>query len=337
MTEKIFVSIASYRDDECSLTLQSLFNNAKIWNRCYAGICQQNNKTDEDCLNNIKIENQDFKKNVRIIRISHKEAKGPTYARFLCSSLWDGEDYYFQIDSHTTFSKDWDEKLINMIKEIKDKKLSLKPVISHYPIDKINIYKNESKVPHIKTAEYDSNGILKLSPAGYTDTNNDYLRTCYMSAGMFFCSSTFLNEIPFDPTLDYLFMGEEILTSVRFYTYGWDIFTPKINIIYHEYTRNDKPKYHDDNKDKFDNTKAIQKVKSLLNNDDNYKNYEYGLGKIRTLNDFYKNCEIINTNNTNNTNNSNNANNNTYSIIGLLLLILTLIIIIFFIIKSNIK
>ena len=29
MTEKIFVSIASYRDDECSLTLQSLFNNAK--------------------------------------------------------------------------------------------------------------------------------------------------------------------------------------------------------------------------------------------------------------------------------------------------------------------
>ena len=363
MVEKIFVSIASYRDDECSLTLQSLFKNAKIWDRCYAGICQQNSKTDEDCLKNIndiingfdndnkkdndkdneKIYN-DYRKNIRIIRISHKEAKGPTYARFLCSSLWDGEDYYFQIDSHTTFTKDWDEKLINMVKEIKERKLSLKPVISHYPIDKENIYKNETQVPHIKSSQYDSNGVLILSTAAYTDTNNDYLRTCYMSAGMFFCEASFLNEIPFDPTLDYLFMGEEILTSVRFYTYGWDVFTPKINIIYHEYTRKDKPKYHDDNKEKFDNTKAIEKVKAILNKDNNdYNvNYEYGLGKIRSLDDFYKNCEIIN--NTNNQINDNNNNDNKrnkkyniYLLFLLLIIIIIVVIIFFFIIKSKNK
>lgn len=293
MDEKIFISIASYRDDECSITLKSLFENAKNWERCIAGICQQNNKTDDDCLKEI---NEDYRNNIRIIRISYKEAKGPTYARFLCSSLWDGEDYYFQIDSHTTFSKNWDEKLINMIKEIKDKKLSLKPVISHYPIDKDNIEKNETDVPHIKTAEYNSNGILQLSAAGYINTNNNYLKTCYMSAGMFFCDSSFLNEIPFDPTLDYLFMGEEILTSVRFYTYGWDIFTPKENVIYHAYLRSDKPKYHDDNKDKFNDKKALEKVKEMLNknNEDNYDKYgDYGLGKVRTLNDFYDNCEII--------------------------------------------
>jgi UDP-GlcNAc:polypeptide alpha-N-acetylglucosaminyltransferase len=68
-----------------------------------------------------------------------------------------------------------------------------------------------------------------------------------MSAGMFFCESKFLNEIPFDPTLDDLFEGEEILTSVKFYTNGWDVFTPKENIIYHEYIRKDKPKYFIDN------------------------------------------------------------------------------------------
>lgn len=293
MEEKIFISIASYRDDECSVTLKSLFENAKNWKRCFAGICQQNNKTDDDCLKDV---NKDYRNNIRIIRISYKEAKGPTYARFLCSSLWDGEDYYFQIDSHTTFSKNWDEKLINMIKEIKNNLLSLKPVISHYPIDKENIEKNETEVPHIKTAEYDSDGILKLSAAGYINTNNNYLKTCYMSAGMFFCDSSFLNEIPFDPTLDYLFMGEEILTSVRFYTYGWDIFTPKENVIYHAYIRSDKPKYHDDNKDKFDNTKALEKVKNMLNknNETTYDKYgDYGLGKVRTLDSFYENCEII--------------------------------------------
>jgi hypothetical protein len=338
MTEKIFVSIASYRDDECSLTLQSLFNNAKNWERCYAGICQQNDKIDNDCLKGIDI---NFKKNIRIIRISHKEAKGPTYARFLCSSLWDGEDYYFQIDSHTTFSKDWDDKLIVMINEIKDKKLSQKPVISHYPIDKINIDKNETQVPHIKTAEYDNNGILKLSAAGYTETNNEYLKSCYMSAGMFFVHSSFLNEIPFDPSLDYLFMGEEILTSVRFYTYGWDVFTPKINVIYHEYTREDKPKYHDDNKDKFDNKKAVEKVKALLNeNEKDYQNYEYGLGKIRSLKDFYNNCEIIKKEtfvNYERNKNNDNDNDTNIKIILFLLLIHISIIIVLFINKSNLK
>lgn len=332
MEEKIFVSIASYRDDECSLTLQSLFNNAKNWNRCFAGICQQNNKSDDDCLINI---HNKFKTNIRIIRISYKEAKGPTYARFLCSSLWDGEEYYFQIDSHTTFSKDWDEKLINMIKEIKEKKLSLKPVISHYPIDKENINKNESEVPHIETAEYDSNGILKLSAAIYRNTNNQYLKSCYMSAGMFFCESSFLNEIPFDPTLDYLFMGEEILTTVRFYTYGWDVFTPKENVIYHEYVRKDKPKYHDDNKDKFDNKKAIEKVKQILNNNKNNKNEihdndDYGLGKVRTLDDFYKNCKIIN-----NENDKNNENKkiNIYLILFLSFSLFSLLFYLFYLYK----
>lgn len=332
MTEKIFISIASYRDDECSVTLQSLFENAKYWDRCYVGICQQNNKTDNDCLININTDNI-YKKNIRIIRISYKEAKGPTYARFLCSSLWDGEDYYFQIDSHTTFTTDWDEKLINMIKEIKEKKLSLKPVISHYPISTYNIYKNEKKVPHIKTAEYIPDiGILKLSAAIYTDTNNDYLKSCYMSAGMFFCESSFLNEIPFDPNLDYLFMGEEILTSVRFYTYGWDIFTPKENIIYHEYTRENKPKYHNDNKDKFDDKKAIEKVKLLLNkyNDSEDKYNDYGLGKIRSLDEFYKNCEIIEK-----FTNRNNINNNKINIYLILMILILMSILILMMISKN--
>ena len=131
----IFVSIASYRDDECQKTIKSLFDNAKNKDNCYIGICQQNNFN----IDNDSLINNEWNCNIRIIRIPYFEAKGPTYARYLCSGLWNGEEYYLQIDSHTTFIKDWDEKLINMIKEIKNKKLSLKPVISHYPIDIIKI------------------------------------------------------------------------------------------------------------------------------------------------------------------------------------------------------
>ena len=286
----IFISIASYRDNECEKTIKSLFENAKYKDNCFVGICQQNNfNTDDDCLNNSK-----WKSNITIIRIPYFEAKGPTFARYLCSGLWNGEEYYFQIDSHTTFIKDWDEKLINMLAEIKNRNLSLKPVLSHYPIDIIRKQTNESQIPHIFSAEYNKKGVMILSTAVYTNNNNDFMKSYFMSAGMFFCESKFLNEIPFDPTLNDLFQGEEILTSVKFYTNGWDVFTPKENIIYHEYGRHDKPKYFIDNEKTFNPNKAELKVKQLLSLDNkNDENEHYGLGKVRTLQSFYDNITIL--------------------------------------------
>ena len=326
----IFVSIASYRDDECEKTIKSLFDNAKNKNNCFIGICQQNNfNTDNDCLIN-----NEWNCNIRIIRIPYFEAKGPTYARYLCSGLWNGEEYYLQIDSHTIFIKDWDEKLINMIKEIKNRKLSFKPVISHYPIDIIKINEKTNTIPHIHSAQYNKKDILVLSPAVYTDTNNDYKLSYFMSAGMFFCESKFLNEIPFDPTLDYLFEGEEILTSVKFYTNGWDVFTPKENIIYHEYVRENKPKYYIDNNKTFNPDNAILKVKRLLSlkyeDEIENKNEIYGLGKIRTLQSFYSNATILP--NVYNTNTNTNTNTNIYNLYILITFLVLLFIIIFFII-----
>jgi hypothetical protein len=318
----IFVSIASYRDDECEKTIKSLFDNAKNKNNCFIGICQQNNfNTDNDCLIN-----NEWNCNIRIIRIPYFEAKGPTYARYLCSGLWNGEEYYLQIDSHTIFIKDWDEKLINMIKEIKNRKLSFKPVISHYPIDIIKINEKTNTIPHIHSAQYNKKDILVLSPAVYTDTNNDYKLSYFMSAGMFFCESKFLNEIPFDPTLDYLFEGEEILTSVKFYTNGWDVFTPKENIIYHEYGRENKPKYYIDNNKTYNPDNAILKVKRLLSLDNKDNDEKYGLGKIRTLKSFYSNATILP--NINNTNNTNNINLNSFVLLMILFIIILILLIV---------
>src|SRR5690348_6814047 len=47
----IFISIASYRDSECSDTIDSIFNNAKYPENIYLGICEQNNISfpDERC------------------------------------------------------------------------------------------------------------------------------------------------------------------------------------------------------------------------------------------------------------------------------------------------
>ena len=50
----IFISIASYRDPECSLTIDSIYKNAEFPNRIYIGICEQNKQgsLSESCLKN---------------------------------------------------------------------------------------------------------------------------------------------------------------------------------------------------------------------------------------------------------------------------------------------
>jgi [Skp1-protein]-hydroxyproline N-acetylglucosaminyltransferase len=286
----IFVSIASYRDDICNLTLKSLYEMASKPENIYVGICQQNKKEDLDCYNNFD------NKNVRMIRIPHYEAKGPTYARYLCSTLWNGEEYYLQIDSHSKFIKDWDVKCIDMIKKLKQN--IKKPVLSHYPreIKEYEIYSEQNKhvLPRICKAFFNDRGMISFMSSEIMDTENKFYNTPFVAGGMFFCESYFLNELPYDPNLPYLFTGEEILHSIRFYTHGWDIYTPTENILFHEYTRSDKPKIWTDDPH-YSDSDASDKVKYYLKleNDDKLLKEmkinidKYGIGKIRTLEDYY--------------------------------------------------
>lgn len=294
----IFVSIASYRDDVCNSTLKSLYEMSKYPKNIYVGICQQNKKDeDEDCVKSF--ENNP---NVRIMRISHIEAKGPTYARYLCSTLWKGEEYYLQIDSHSSFVKNWDEKCINMINEIKKLGLSQKPVLSHYPkeISEYKSYKTDSEkdkynVTRMCRSFFNTRDMLSFFGAEIIDTKKEYYKTPYVAGGMVFCESKFLDELPYDPELPYLFVGEEILHSIRYYTNGWDIFTPNENIIFHEYTRSGKPKIWTDNPS-YSDIPAFEKVKfyiGLVKDDlkipENLRKNlnKYGLGKERSLQDYY--------------------------------------------------
>ena len=286
--DTIFVSIASYRDDVCNMTLKSLYEMASKPENIYVGICQQNKKEDSDCYNNFD------NKNVRIIRIPHYEAKGPTYARYLCSTLWNGEEYYLQIDSHSKFVKDWDIKCINMIKNLKQ--YTKKPVLSHYPreIKEYEIY-TKHVLPRICKAFFNEKGMISFMGSEIMDSENKFYNTPFVAGGMFFCESYFLNELPYDPNLPYLFTGEEILHSVRFYTNGWDVYTPTENIVFHEYIRSDKPKFWSDDPH-YSDEDAMNKVKyylKLKNGDKLSKEMKinidkYGLGKVRSLEDYYK-------------------------------------------------
>lgn len=294
--DTIFVSIASYRDNKCSTTIDSLFTNANKPNNIWVGLCEQNKKDDQPCFS------EKWKNRIRTIRLPYWDAKGPTWARYLCSSLINGERYFLQIDSHSLFKKDWDLYLVKTIKELQKMGFD-KSVLSHYiRSDKYydsqdKQYNSVTKIPTICTSSFNKEGMIVLDAARDIDVNDTRPKpNAYISGHMLFGPTNFVKDVPFDPNLPYLFMGEEILYSIRLWTSGWNIFTPTKNVIYHYYIRGDDPKFWSDIKD-VDNNEALNKVKYLLGlecveKDEIDKSLRtnldiYGLGKERSLKQYY--------------------------------------------------
>jgi len=277
----IFVSIGSYRDDECPLTIKSLYDNADEPEKIFIGVCSQNKENNEECLDN----NYKYKKQIRIKRLSYKDALGPQYARYLCSHLWRGEEYYLQIDSHLVFKKSWDTIIKNMYK-----KLPNKSVLTHYPPSKID------SDPSYTCSSHFENNFHIISEAKITNFDKPII-TPYFSAGLMFVDSNFLYNISYDPYLPYLFQGEEVLMAIRFYTNGWNLYNLSEPIATHNYGRNDKPHFWSDHK--HIDWRKIQKeshkryYKIIKQGEDilpifNKKIEKYGLGNIRTVEDFFK-------------------------------------------------
>ena len=290
----IFISIASYRDTECKYTLDDIFEKAKEPHKIFVGICQQNKNEKEQCIK------KDFKynKQIREINISYMDARGPTWARYLCSHLWDGEEYFLQIDSHSRFTPNWDEK----VKYLYSLCPPGKNVLSHYPPSHSQ-YENIIKDPHSNvsytcSSHFENNfHIISEAKSSPIKQSKPFI-TPYVSAGFLFAKSQLLHDVPFDPYLPYLFQGEEILLASRFWTHGWNVYNPSEPIITHYYKRENEnhPHFWDDHKDwNVIQSKANDRYYYML---DQYSKdkvepqflthvNDYGMGKVRKLQDWF--------------------------------------------------
>jgi len=231
----IFVSIASYRDAECSKTISSLFRNASRPDLVFVGTCQQNSKDDKiDCCDNL----DERRDQIRIMRVDSEQARGPTYARYLCSLLWSGEQYFCQVDSHITFFKGWDDSCRTDMSKVPDKS-----ILTHYPpsLGEQNV---DGDVPEMNN--FHDDGIMVTPRAESFHPPGDPVSQKFMAAGFFIAPSELLFDVPFDPNLPHLFAGEELLYSARCYCAGYDVFSPGRNIGQHFYERKEAPKFWND-------------------------------------------------------------------------------------------
>ena len=280
--ERIFVQIPSYRDPELQPTLEDLFATAEHPERLSVGLCLQiDPKTDHRCDFNIAQNDQ-----IRCLRVSAPESRGVCWARNLIQTLWSGEEFTLQIDSHTRFERGWDRTMVEMLRKCR----SSKPILSTYPsqYDPSDI-RHERDVRVIKPSYFDKWGTLLLDSMAIPADNGlaEPIRGALCGAGFLFGSSRVILEVPYDPYV--YFFGEEISLSVRLWTHGWDVFHPHLPLLYHYWERDYRPTHWNDieNWSVLD-LKSRRRVNHMLGieraDGDAIEELErYGLGTVRSL------------------------------------------------------
>src|SRR5690348_6724629 len=126
MRETIFVSIASYLDPMLFFTLHDGFAKARHPERLAFAVIDQNIDDQRAAIAALP-----FAAQVRYVHVHPQDTLGVCWARSTAFSLYDGEDYLLQIDSHMLFEEDWDEKLLAQHAALKQR--SPKPIVSTYP------------------------------------------------------------------------------------------------------------------------------------------------------------------------------------------------------------
>jgi len=237
---KIFCSIASYRDKECPLTVSDMINKAKYPKNLVICICQQNDPSDKSCFETYDLKGATIKE----IVMTDRDARGPCWARFLIQQEWTGEQYFLQIDSHMRFEQDWDVKCINDIQSL-PKKSCLTNYVSNYNLetgipDENNQLRGPLKIVNKETSEYD--GFFRVNSDYIVKTDKPLLAYGW-SACFSFSTSDIMYIGIYDPYTPFLFFGEEHLAWAKMFTNGWLVYSPSHPICFTSFDRSYRPTF----------------------------------------------------------------------------------------------
>ena len=257
--DSIFISVAAYREHLLADTLRSAFRHATHPEKIRVGVVVQNcnhdncnqknmnsngerlNDADENGVD-IFCSDPEFtiycnNHQIRPLYVNESESIGPAVARYYASKLWGGETYFIQIDSHLKFAQQWDELYISDLHSTLNYP---KSILSTYPPGFINFRQEPPYTPsnrlcrcHFSKGE---GNIVRIEMEGKTKEGIPRpTQMAFSGAGLIVARAELLQDVPYDPFLPWLFMGEEIAFSMRSWTSGWNIYAPTLNLIGHHY------------------------------------------------------------------------------------------------------
>jgi len=280
--ERIFVAIASYRDRECQWTLKDLFAAARFPERIEVGICWQfDPEQDQDCFS----EPCPRPEQVQVIEVALADARGACWAKAKALSLLGDQEFVLLIDSHMRFAPGWDVEMIEMWRQTGNPKAFLSTYPAGYePPDDRRF--NTPRLTPVKFFErvMSMNSVLLDMPRP--------LPSHLVAGGYLFGRREMFVEVPYDPYI--YFIGEEVTHAARYYTHGWDGYTPNQCLIHHYYERKAALRHWDDDKSgwskinraSYNRIRHVLEIERTADPEALIEIEKYGMGQVRTLAQF---------------------------------------------------
>jgi hypothetical protein len=258
----IHVNMPSYRDPLCPRTLVNLFTKSKRPNDIRVRILQQNVPEEDDhCLekycemmmtmmttnDNATMEGERLaacphRDQVHVHEIHARDAAGPTYARGLIgedmrNAYLDGrispQDFCMSTDSHMDFEPEWDDKMVEMWDMTRNEYGILSTYVAN--IDQLGKNLNgRHEVPHLCMVIFTSQVRTHATKCAW-ELSRPKLTNAIWGAGLSFSKCHAELKVPVDPHTPGIFDGEEFNRASRFWTYGYDIYTPHRVYVLHDY------------------------------------------------------------------------------------------------------
>lgn len=287
MNNKIFVSIASYKDPELKFTVDTLLETAKYPDNVRVVICQQ-----DDPDNFITFPQP----NVTCINFNYIDSQGVCWARKQVQDLYNDEDYFLQLDSHIAMDENWDELLkdqINQVREITNNKVVFAQYPSSYRVEENGTRRFNDKV-HSRTLLRRDDIFKFHSGEGGNSNFKKPIPSPYLNAGLMFGDGSFMKDCRYDD--DIYIEGEELLNTLKAFTHGYDLFNPSVHMGWHLYKfwhGEDKAKWEVHFKEEDDKHRTVRHWQRNKASHEKLIKIFSGelpneLGKKRTIKDFEK-------------------------------------------------
>lgn len=233
----IFISIASYRDPELLPTIEDCLRRARYPDDLRFGICWQHGEGEPSPETLID-------RHMRVRDVPWRESRGACWARAECMTLYEGEDFFLQLNSHHRFAQDWDAILLDQA----ERSGAAKPVLTTYAAgyDPLAPLPETDQPTAMRFDRFTPEGIAlyQFGPMPDWRERSDPMRARFLSGHLLFAPGSFVSDVPYDP--DLYFIGEEITLAIRAFTHGYDLFHPSAHVVWHEYTRKLRTKHWDD-------------------------------------------------------------------------------------------
>jgi hypothetical protein len=243
------VFISGYSDKLCPITLFNAYTKAQHPSRIFIGVVQQNEESiDLDCffhyckLMNASLDDCPFKDNIRMTRVAAQEARGPTWARAKGITMLENEEFCMQTDSHMDFELNWDTLMLEMWGIINNEYAILSTYVSdlaQYEENKADRHgiNDQFEVPHLCMVTLQ--GMYGLPRNWGTkclrNMKKPKLTNAVWGAGLSFSKCHAERKVPYDPHTPHIFDGEEFSRAIRFWTWGYDIYSPHRVYVLHNY------------------------------------------------------------------------------------------------------